>query len=31
MDKRLPPKPNIEKIYGNLGDIVNYEEKSLID
>ncbi len=29
-DARLPPRPQqIEKVYGNLGDIVSYEEKVL--
>lgn len=30
-DAKLPPKPNPEKIYGNLNDIVSYEERMLLD
>ena len=30
-DKKLPYKPGFEKIYGNLNDIVNYEEKTFQD
>ena len=25
-DKKLPSRPGMDKIYGNLGDVVNYEE-----
>mmetsp|Transcript_43829 Transcript_43829/g.42334 ORF Transcript_43829/g.42334 Transcript_43829/m.42334 type:complete len:206 (+) Transcript_43829:552-1169(+) len=31
VDKKLPPKPTMEKVYGNLGDVVQYEEKHLMD
>ena len=26
---RLPPRPNLEKVYGNLNDIVSYEERQI--
>jgi hypothetical protein len=31
IDKRIPPKPPIERVYGNLGDVVNYEEKHIME
>jgi len=31
MDKKLPPRPPLEKVYGNLGDVVSYEERQILD
>lgn len=28
-EKKLPQRANVEKIYGNVGDVVNYEEQML--
>jgi hypothetical protein len=30
-EQKLPPRPPLEKIYGNLGDVVSYEERQIME